>query len=72
MRHEYWDYLGELVNTSQIIIDRPKGSIHHRYGGSPYPVDYGYLQGTTAMDSAGWTSGLGLWERVMWLEQYAL
>ena len=62
MRHEFWDYLGELVDTSQIIIDRPKRSTHHCYRGSLYPVDYGYLQGIAAMDAAKvdiWVGSLG-------------
>ena len=31
MNHEFWDYLQDLVDTSQIVIDRPKGSIHPRF-----------------------------------------
>jgi inorganic pyrophosphatase len=50
---EFWDYLQQLVSSSEIVIDRPRGSIHPRYPQGAYPVDYGYLRGTTAMDAGG-------------------
>lgn len=53
MNSEFWGYLQELVDTSQIEIDRPKGSTHHRFGNDRYPVDYGYLKGTTSIDASG-------------------
>ena len=53
MKAEFWDYLQRLVETSQIVLDRPKGAIHPRYNRQPYPVSYGYLSGTTAMDAGG-------------------
>jgi inorganic pyrophosphatase len=62
MNHDFWEYLQVLVDTSKIIIDRPKGSTHHRYGDNTYPVDYGYLEGTTSIDSGGvdiWVGSLG-------------
>jgi len=49
----YWDCLDKLVNSSEIIIDRPKGGGHPKYKDIIYPVDYGYLKGTTASDGAG-------------------
>ncbi|NJD61037.1 MAG: inorganic pyrophosphatase [Anaerolineales bacterium] len=62
MKDEFWVYLQQLVDTSEIIVDRPKGSIHHRYPTSPYPFDYGYLKGTTSADGAEidiWIGTLG-------------
>jgi len=62
MNLEFIDYLQQLVDTSQIVIDRPKGSTHPRFSGKEYPVDYGYLQGTTSIDSSGvdmWVGSLG-------------
>jgi inorganic pyrophosphatase len=62
MKHDFWDYLQQLVDTSQIMIDRPKGSTHYRYPDSIYPVDYGFLEGTTSIDSGGvdiWVGSLG-------------
>jgi inorganic pyrophosphatase len=53
MNHEFWDYLQHLVDTSKIVIDRPKGSMHPRFPGKVYPVDYGFLEGTTSIDSSG-------------------
>ena len=55
MQHnvEFWNALDELVNNSEIIIDRPKGTSHPKYPDFIYRVDYGYLKDTTSMDSAG-------------------
>lgn len=50
MSHEFWEYLQHLVDSSEIVIDRSKGSIHPRYPEIRYPVDYGFLKGTTAID----------------------
>ena len=43
----------ELVTTNAIVIDRPKGSTHPRYGNAVYPLDYGYLEETTSSDGGG-------------------
>ena len=50
---EFWDALDELVKTSEIVVDRPKGSIHPRFPDFIYRLDYGYLRGTSSMDGAG-------------------
>jgi len=50
---EFWATLDILVSRSEIIIDRPKGSRHPRYHDIVYPIDYGYLKNTTAMDGGG-------------------
>ena len=42
MNLEFLDYLQHLVDSSQIVIDRPKGLRHPRFSGKEYPVDYGY------------------------------
>ena len=49
----FWQDIDKLVGESKIIIDRPKGSRHPKYPDCIYPVDYGYLEGTTAMDGGG-------------------
>jgi len=49
----FWTALDSLVCESEIVIDRPKGSHHPRYPEIVYPVDYGYLKNTTAMDGGG-------------------
>lgn len=50
---EFWNAIDELVNNSEIVIDRPKGTSHPKYPDFIYRVDYGYLKDTTSMDGAG-------------------
>jgi inorganic pyrophosphatase len=50
---DFWNALDELVNTSEIVIDRPKGSAHPRFPDFIYRVDYGDLRNTSSMDGAG-------------------
>lgn len=49
----FWTALDELVSSSEIVIDRPKGSAHPRFPAFIYKVDYGYLKDTSSMDGAG-------------------
>jgi inorganic pyrophosphatase len=42
--------MDSIIHTSELVIDRPKGSVHPRYPSSVYPLDYGYLKGTSAPD----------------------
>jgi inorganic pyrophosphatase len=53
MNNDFWLALDKLVAESEIVIDKPKGSAHPRYPDFIYPLDYGYLKGTTAMDGGG-------------------
>ena len=55
----FWQAMTELLTTTTIIIDRPKGSFHPRYGKVSYPLDYGYLENTTASDGGGIDVWLG-------------
>ena len=50
---EFWNALEALVNKSEIVIDRPKGSAHPRFPNFIYKIDYGYLKNTASMDGAG-------------------
>jgi inorganic pyrophosphatase len=50
LSHGFWTYLESLIDASQLVIDRPKGSLHPRYPSLVYPLDYGYLGGTSAGD----------------------
>jgi inorganic pyrophosphatase len=55
----YWTFLDRLIAESQLVIDRPKGSRHPRYPEKVYPLDYGYLEGTTSGDGNGIDVWLG-------------
>lgn len=50
---EFWTAIDALVNHSEIIIDRPKGTSHPKYPDCVYQVDYGYLRDTASMDGSG-------------------
>lgn len=49
----FWQTMSHLTITNNIILDRPKGTSHPRYLDLIYPLDYGYLEGTTAGDGDG-------------------
>src|SRR5512138_3074604 len=55
----FWQAISELLVTNNVIIDRPKGSTHPRYPKVIYPLDYGYLENTTASDGGGIDVWLG-------------
>lgn len=55
----FWGALDALVSSSEIVIDRPKGSAHPRFSNLIYPVDYGYLKNTSSMDGDGIDVWLG-------------
>ncbi len=44
--------LDSLVQSAELVIDRPKGSTHPRYPSIVYPLDYGYLKGVASSDGA--------------------
>lgn len=47
---DFWKRLDELLASRMIVIERPKGTTHPRYGSLLYPLDYGYLRDTTGGD----------------------
>ena len=49
----FWQTMTELATTNPIVIDRPKGAKHPRYPKLIYPLDYGYLENTSAGDGDG-------------------
>ncbi len=53
MRTRFWSRLDELIKSQKIVIDRPKNSHHPRWPEIVFPLDYGYLEGTSSMDGGG-------------------
>jgi inorganic pyrophosphatase len=53
VNENFWRVLEQLVDSSRITIDRPKGSVHPRFADIVYPLDYGFLEETTALDGGG-------------------
>jgi len=60
----FWNALDALVNESEVVIDRPKGSHHPKFPEIVYPVDYGYLENTTSMDGGVIDTCVALTHRV--------
>lgn len=58
MEKRFWLRLDELIKSSEIVIDRPKGSRHPRYPDLIFPLDYGYLKGTIGGDG----DGIDVWQ----------
>jgi len=48
-----------LIRTNSISVDRLKGKPHPRYPDVIYPLDYGYLENTSASDGGGIDVWLG-------------
>ncbi len=59
----FWAAAEHLVATSEIVVDRPKGSSHPMVPEAIYPVAYGYLKGTTAIEGEGIDVGWARWSR---------
>ena len=49
----FWGKLQILINSNGTTIDRPKGSAHHKFTTTIYPIDYGYINNTTSGDGSG-------------------
>lgn len=48
----FWLAIDKLISTSDIVIDRPRGSKHPIYE-FIYKIDYGYLSNTKSQDGQG-------------------
>ena len=59
MNPAFWPLLDDLVASSGVVIDRPRGSPHPRCPKNIYPLGYGYLEGTTSGDGQGIDVWLG-------------
>ena len=46
----FWERLKAILNESEMVIDRPKGSRHPKYPKIVFPLDYGYLKNTSGGD----------------------
>lgn len=51
--NDFWEALDLLADNSEIVIDRPKVSVHPKYPDFVYKIDYGYLKDTSSMDGGG-------------------
>jgi inorganic pyrophosphatase len=49
----FWQTMTEVVQSGSVVLDRPRGSTHPRYPDMIYPLDYGYLENTSAADGGG-------------------
>ena len=56
---DFWQAIDKLVSSGEIVIDRPKGSVHPRFPNIKYEVDYGYIENTSSMDGGGIDLWLG-------------
>lgn len=59
MDKHFWQQLDTLLTRSWIVIDRRRDTAHPRYPDMIYPLDYGYLAGTTTVDGGGVDVWLG-------------
>lgn len=62
MDGDFWSFMERLAAESRVVIDRPRGSAHPAFPSCIYPMDYGYLEGTSAIDGGGidvWPGSLG-------------
>ncbi len=47
---DFWERLDSLFASNEVIIDRPKGSVHPVHSEIVYPLDYGYLKNVSGGD----------------------
>lgn len=55
----FWEAMANLAATRHIVIDRPKSHPHPKWPDMIYPLDYGFLEGTSASDGDGIDVWLG-------------
>jgi len=49
----FWQKIDSLFFSSEIVLNRPKDSVHPVYSNLIYPVDYGYLKDTISSNTDG-------------------
>jgi inorganic pyrophosphatase len=47
---DFWESLDKILDSKEIVVERPKGSRHPQYPEFIYPLDYGYVQDTKSSD----------------------
>jgi inorganic pyrophosphatase len=47
---DFWQRAESFLTENEIVIDRPRGYHHPRFPDLVYPLDYGYLKGTSGGD----------------------
>jgi inorganic pyrophosphatase len=47
---DFWQRAEAFLNENEIVIDRPLGCRHPSFPNMVYPLDYGYLKGTSGGD----------------------
>lgn len=52
LHSSFWTLVDRLVEGSQVVIERAQGSRHPRFSDMIYPLDYGYLAGTSSADGS--------------------
>ena len=60
MNKEYWNSLDQLVKANGFEVERPKDSVHPKYPNYIYPLDSGFIPGTSSDDGAeidAWRAG---------------
>lgn len=63
INRDFWEGLEALLRSSELHIDRPRGSRHPRWPEVVYPFDYGELLGTMGGDGQGIDVCLGEGDR---------
>lgn len=46
MNQQFWHHADTLVKSSQIVVDKPKGSLFSEVPAVEYPLDFGFLDDT--------------------------
>jgi inorganic pyrophosphatase len=62
MNSNFWQTMMDLAGTGSIVLDRPRATAHPRHPDMIYPLDYGYLENTSAADGDGidvWIGSMG-------------
>jgi inorganic pyrophosphatase len=54
---QFWITLEQFVVSSELVVDRPKGSAHSRFPEIIYPLDCGFLTET----NGGGNEGVDVW-----------